>query len=498
MNIQPRGTAKSANLTIPAPIWLHLHDSELACAVIAAKWEDLAEDFAKATRAQFEGTDQHSRLVELFGNFAPSGRGLDWRTDKMTTLKRRNTGRSDQTYTAYSVGKGGTGSHLDALIIDDPDTREKRRQDSNWAKKVRECYDLCDYILNRDGILIINATRYGEDDLPQYIADHEIIPAAKEHFGAEYVEEALKENDEAWTEWGHLAGWDIRYDRVYENYDEETERGDVVYPICWSHEKIAKSRLTPNGEAEFWFHLMNAPHRRRDMPVKPEHILTFSNIGDLPPEAKHAIDLHCDFAFKDWEGFVNQTGDWGVAHVVPKAAGHVYRVNGFRGKLQQDDFGLELVKLVKWVEDFLKARVRYITYDASTTQGAGDQSTDKWLYSLFDRPDIRSVPAPLPIRRQRGPGVKKIARVLETVWAWQQGLVHLWDGAPDNQPLIKQMLALQFTSHDDDRDAFADAFNEKVYQGAPLIFDDRDDSDEEWVADVDIPEDEFEDDSLFL
>ncbi len=134
--VQPRGTCKSATCTIPLPIWAHLHDSEIACAVISAKFKDISEQFAKATRATFQGDDPFSRLVDLYGMFKGGGGGRDWQMAQMTTAKRKNLGRSDPTYAAFSIAKGAVGSHFDLLIMDDPVTREAMEGDSEWLEKV--------------------------------------------------------------------------------------------------------------------------------------------------------------------------------------------------------------------------------------------------------------------------------------------------------------------------------------------------------------------------
>ena len=473
MDIRPRGTCKSATATIPLPIWAHLNSPEIACAVIGAKHKDIAEDFSKATRSTFEGEDAFSRLTDLYGSFK-GGRGRDWQTSKMTTLKRQNLGRSDATYTAYSLGKGATSSHLDLLIIDDPITRETMEGDSEWLNKVWANYTLVPYLLNRNGLLYLVMTRYHEADLCGRIINEEIRPAAIA--ANDGTLPADFDDPEGWIKYAKLAGWDVRYDKVYEDYDPATKAGKVMYPICWSHEKIMESRKTDLGEAEFHFHLMNSPQGREDQPVKKEHVdkLWLDSIDQVPPQAKHAIDIHCDFSFKNATAFMRQSGDWGVAHVVAKHDGHVYRLNGIRAKLTQEAFGDELMKLVAWVKYDLKSHVRYISYDASTTQGSGDQSTDFWIHELFRaHPDLPRA-TPKSLDRHAGPGVKKVARILSTVWAWQQGFVHLIRGVSFNDPLIYQMCNIGFTEHDDDRDAFADSFHPEMYMASPVFSENED------------------------
>jgi hypothetical protein len=472
MQIQPRGTAKSAICTIPLPIWAHLHDSEIACAVIGAKHKDIAEQFSKATRLTFQGEDPNSRLVDLYGRFKGGTAGRDWQVSQMTTAKRKNLGRSDPTYAAYSIAKGATSSHFDLLIMDDPVTREAMEGDSEWLEKVWAAYVRLPYLINRNGLFILIMTRYHDSDLCGRIIREEIEPAVLEAHGGQLPEDW--DYEDGWIKYAHHAGWEVRYDAVYENYDKETGTGDVVYPICWSHEKIKHSRQTAAGEAEFWYHLMNAPQKRTDQPVTEEHVKRcfIESLDEVPPAALNCVDIHADFSFKNEEAFRKQTGDWGVAHVVAKHLGHVYRLGGFRAKLKQVDFGRELVELARMVKNDLKANVRYISFDQPQTHGSGDESTNQWIYEIFRTAGISGI-TPKPLNRKRGAGSKKIARILDTVWAWQQGYVHLLRGVGNTDPLVYQIVNLGYTTYDDDIDAFSDAFHPSMYMAAPIFMEDE-------------------------
>jgi hypothetical protein len=468
--VQPRGTCKSATCTIPLPIWAHLHDSEMAAAIISATQDDMAKGkFGKATRNTFEGADPHSRLTDLYGIFQPKGAGKEWRTDKMTTVKRKNVGRGDPTYLASSVEKGLTSGHFDMVIIDDPITQEKMQGDKEWLNKVWQTYVRLPYVLNRNGLLIVIMTRYHDADLCGRVIREEVEPAVLKKFDGKLPPDFNYE--QGWIKYAGLAGWEVRYDSVYEDYDVETKRGRVVYPVCWSHEKIAQSRLTPEGERDFWFDLMNTPAKREDQPVTEEHVRKcwMESLDEMPPQALHAVDMHCDFSFKNEEAFKKQTGDYGVIQVVAKYNGHVYRIDGFRGKLRQHEFGNEIVRLVRKVHHELKTKVRYISYDAPTTHGAGDHSTNEWIYGLFRlNPDLPQA-APKALKRSLGSGHKKVGRVLDTAWAWQQGYVHLLRGSRDVDALVYQILNLGSTPHDDDIDAFSDAFHKSMYDAPPVF-----------------------------
>ncbi|RLA43997.1 MAG: hypothetical protein DRQ97_11990 [Gammaproteobacteria bacterium] len=489
MDIRPRGTVKSATATIPLPIWAHINSPEIACAVIGAKFKDIAEDFSKATRATFEGNDRHSRLVELYGQFK-GGAGRDWQVAKMTTAKRQNLGRSDPTYAAFSIGKGATGGHFDLLIMDDPVTRETMEGDQEWLEKVWATYTRIPYLINRNGLFYLVMTRYHDNDLCGRIIREEIEPAVEAEYGSLPAD---WDYERGWIKYAHLAGWEVRYDAVYEDYDKATRTGKVVYPICWSDDKIKLSRQTDAGEAEFWFHLMNAPQEREDQPIVKKHIdaCWIESLDEVPAPAMHHLDIQCDFAFKDGAAFLKQSGDWGVAHVVAKYNGHVYRIGGIRAKMKQEDFGEELMKLVAWVHYDLKARVRYITYDKGI-HGSGDKTMEFWIHELFRTHSDLPRATPKPLDRRRGPRAKKVDRILSTVWAWTDGYVHLLRSAAHNDPLVYQALNIGFSSHDDDIDSFSDSFDEALYHASPVFMEGEDDWGKSWQTAVE-PVDPFDD-----
>jgi hypothetical protein len=71
---------------------------------------------------------------------------------------------------------------------------------------------------------------------------------------------------------------------------------------------------------------------------------------------------------------------------------------------------------------------------------------------------------PYPIRRMKQGNKTKLQRIMDQNWAWQEGYVVLVREADFNDPLIHQMLRQGYTEHDDDADAFADAFHEDLYK----------------------------------
>ena len=60
---------------------------------------------------------------------------------------------------------------------------------------------------------------------------------------------------------------------------------------------------------------------------------------------------------------------------------------------------------------------------------------------------------------------------MDTAWAWQEGWVRLCAEAPDNDELVYQISNIGYTKHDDSADAFAAAFDDKMYKVAVRLED---------------------------
>ena len=469
MDIRPRGTGKSATVTSPAPGYVHLKDPEIACGILSANY-DMSTKFATGMKAVWDGDDPKSQLVGLYGDFKPeSTRERSWTREKMVTARRQNLAHLDPTMAAFSMRKGPTSGHFKFFIIDDPITEEEMEKDREWLEKVWAAYQRMPFVLDKDGLLYLIMTRYHDADLVGRIIREEIEPEVRRRvqIGAPEGKLPLDWNyDEGWIKYAHLAGWVVHYDGVYENYSAETRRGNVVYPTIWPVSRIEAVRKTERGEVNFWYQLMNKPSKREDAPVRPEHIeqLWIESLEDVPKRALRNCFILCDFAFKTQENAAKGKGDWGVAHVVAIDDGYVYRLGGIREKMLQSEFGDQLVHLARWVKEDLGGRVRKLTYELQMGHGSGDESTRMWLSNLFaEHRDIPKISF-RPISRIRGRSKSKWDRIRSTAWAWQQGYVVLIQEVAGNDPLIYQMLNIGTAAHDDDADAFADAFHESVYK----------------------------------
>lgn len=492
MVVPPRKTFKTSGVSEVVPVFAACHDPNIVCGIITSDYRKLSLPIAQNIRDHFDGRSPTSRIKELFGEFHSQGSRRSWAGDAFT-IDQRTEARRDPTVSTYSVNISATGHHFDVLIIDDPVTREAMRQNADYLSIVQKMWVDLDATMNPNGLVILIGTRYHNADLHGYIFDSEIIPKIKELHDGKLPEDWSLEDPEAMYRYGKMAGWTVIFRQAVTN--PESDNPIYNFPGIWGPDRIARVRRgdrdPDNPEADeyselfFQCQLQNTPHKRRDNPVKEIHVETARGVPDrysLSEAPKLGwVDIHCDFAFKSAEAYLAQRGDWTVAHVVVKRNGLVWRLNGYRGKPTQDQFEEELIKLATWAKDHWQSRIRFLSYDRLTGQGSGDMSTQRWLQGLFRRFSGLNMPSIMEVARTK----RKEEYILDTVWAWQNGMIRLCKEAPGNDQLIDQMLNIGYTTHDDDADAFAAAFHPDMYQSAPRVGAMSDGF--EWRTAVDIP-----------
>ena len=472
MDFRSRGACKSSLFGTPLAPFLQLSDPDIAVGLMSASYEDMAVKFTTATKNLWDGESKYSSLTDLYGQFSGRPSGRPWNTDEMVTSKRESTERADPTLKAYSVRKGATSAHFDAFVLDDLITDEEMEGDVNWIKKVISAYLRMPFVLNADGLLYVIGTRYHHGDLCGFIINNEIKPAAIKADLPGAPPGVLPSDfnvGNGWTRYGHLAGWKIYYDEVYTDFGLPTQR--PTYPVIWPEARIAAVRgRGPESERFFWFQLMNRPQNRTDAPVKNQHVerVWFDDDNYVPAEATAYCDIHMDFAFKRIENIKKGKGDNSCAYVKFQHLGHLYFPLGFTGHMTQDEFGARLISMcIQAQQRFNNPRIRILTYDKITGQGSGDDSTKKWLESLFAGVQGLNIPDCYPIPRKNTKNAKE-QKLLSTAWAWQDGYIHMKRGVEGLAQACEKMLFLDTTDiGDDEADAVSDGFDEYVYTTAP-------------------------------
>ena len=473
--VVPRKTFKTSGVSQVAPVFAAINDPNIVCGIMSSSYEKLAVPIADAIRAHFSGKSAGSRIRELYGSFE----GPKW-SGTSFTISQRTAALRDHTVSAYGVRQGAVGHHFDLFILDDPVTNEAMMNDSDWLNRSWKSWIDLQATLNPNSLVIVVMTRYHDDDLVGRIARGEIRRAAMKSNKGREPEDWDPDNPACLMKYGPLAGWKVIYKQAIENLDEDGER--YLFPNIWPPERIETVRrgrvegqyaededADEYSELFFWCQRMNQPFKRKDNPIKEVHIEAALGTPERWSIAQAPrtgwVDIHCDFAFKNAEAYMKQSGDFTVAHVVSKLDGYVWRINGYRGKPTQDQFADELLKLAYWARNEWNARVRFLSYDRLTGQGSGDRSTEMWLQNLFRAHPSLNMPTVMEITRSK----KKEASILGTAWAWQEGWVRLCKEAPYNDPLVYQMSRIGYTAHDDDADAFACSFHKDMYKVAKMV-----------------------------
>ena len=479
--VVPRKTFKTAGISEVVPVYTAVKDPNLTCGVMCASYKDLAVPIAENIRAHFEGDSPTSRLKAYYGDFHAPGSKRKWSGTEFTIDQRTDT-KHDQTVSTYGARSGSVGHHFDIMINDDLVTNEAMRNNSDWLDVVWKSWIDQKATLNPNALVFVIMTRYHDADLAGRIIENEIEPGVKRAFGGKLPQDWSREDPKCLEKYGPLAGWNVIYRQACENTDANFDEWTFNFPGIWSKPRVQEvlaGTLDDDSDGdeynELFFHcqLQNTPQKRKDNPIKPIHIKTARgfpekySLADVPRTG--FVDFHCDFAFKDARAYATQSGDFSVIHVCVKENGFVWRVNGYRGKPTQDQFGKELIHLAKWARNELGARVRFLSYDKITGQGSGDNSTEMWLSSLFRLHPSLNTPVCLPIKRGGGKSATKAQGILDTAWAWQESWVRLVDGVDGVDELCWQMGRIGYTKHDDDADAFADSFHKDMYKVSAMV-----------------------------
>jgi hypothetical protein len=482
----PRKTFKTSGCTEAGIPFALVNDPNLVCGVMCASYEDLAIPIARNVRDHLEGESSTSQVKILYGEFKKADA---WSADKFTIAQRDRTIR-DPSLSVYGVRKGVVGHHFDLFGIDDPVTNEAMQNNSDWLDRTWRSWVDLKAALNPNSLVFLVMTRYHDADLAGRIVINEIEPAVRRAHDGQLPDDWAPDSPDAIRKYGHLAGWEVIYEQAVIGLD--TESPVFNFPGIWGPDRITDVRAgrTIDGDEEseeyselfFWCQLQNTPQKREDNPIQQHHL----DIARGTPEPWTIeqcpkvgfVDIHCDFAFKDAESYLKQKGDFSVIHVTVPEGGFVWRINGWRGKVTQDMFGEQLIRIAHWCRNDprIRARIRFITYDMLPGAGSGDESTKKWIQNLFYQHADLNMPTCLPIKTSRGAGVRKADRILSTAWAWQEGWVRLCGDVPGVDQLLYQMSRVGYTPHDDDADAFANAFHSEVYKAAPRVGDELEDA----------------------
>ena len=178
---------------------------------------------------------------------------------------------------------------------------------------------------------------------------------------------------------------------------------------------------------------------------------------EVPGNLIHVIT--CDTAFKSMKkkasGDESVLQHWGFSQ---HNLGEVYYLGGWgSNKWKIDDFGKELVNLAFkiWKR---AGRIRAIIDERQP--GGKEGAWEAYLRNLFADAGM-FLPPLIMLTRQH---TQKVERIVEAAGYWADGRVRLVRKAPGVSRLIRQMLQIGVSAHDDWADCAADVFNPHVYR----------------------------------
>lgn len=166
LTLMPRNSFKSSVVTEAGTVFFLLNDPNERI-LIASETQKNAIKYVKAIKGHFE---DNRKFKALYGNWVPQSN--TWRDDELI-VSRRNRVFKEGSVTAGSMEKGVmTGMHYTKIILDDVVSRNNTNSPEQIEKTI-EFYKLLNSILDPEGTIYINGTRWHYLDLYGWIQSEE-------------------------------------------------------------------------------------------------------------------------------------------------------------------------------------------------------------------------------------------------------------------------------------------------------------------------------------
>ncbi len=162
--VVPRGCLKSSLICVAYPIWLLINDPDNTRILIESELYVNAKNFLREIKAHLEG----KFLTSVFGQFKSD----TWNESEII-LKQRTKAFPQANIVIGSMGSRKIGQHFTHIIMDDMNSPENTNT-KEMAEKVVSHYKLNTSILEPDGTLVVDGTRYSENDLIGHIIRNEV------------------------------------------------------------------------------------------------------------------------------------------------------------------------------------------------------------------------------------------------------------------------------------------------------------------------------------
>ena len=429
-----RDSGKTVIITKAGTVWLQLRHPDLS-SLISSVTGDKSIEFMDVVRKLWEGKDGYALWAWLYGLWEDPD---SW-TKSRFTHRARKANISEASIETCSVETGKTGGHPRHVVIDDPVTLEKLRDQGNWLALANTHVGSLFPVMKKDALFIICATPYEDGDVVTSSIRQDGIKDLHGHkLPPEYQNHQMAEG--RWLMY-HMPGAE--------------EDGTPLVPTCWPPERINYYRK--KWPERFASQVLLRPGAGEKVPLSIEQIKDYLiKRKDVPKNL--TFTFHLDTAFKN-KDTVN-SGDWSVIEIWGHhpETGDVYFMEGHgSNKWREEEFTDHLVTLAKrfWANN---RRVRWLTDEKII--GGKEGLWRNHLVSCFANAGM-FLPPFLEVSRA---GKKKEQRIRIAAGYWVDGHVFLCEDAPGLDDLMWQMSRIGVSAHDDWADAAADVFHPEIYK----------------------------------
>jgi len=441
MCLVPREYAKTSVFTKCGQLWLHLRDPDFA-SCIGSETVSQSIQFLSTIQQYIRGGDPTNWFTWCWGTWYDKSRL--WRAERLVHGARRTTSRSEPSFDTWGVETGLTSTHNDALFFDDPISYDRLTVDSSWFEKVNQHVADLGPVLKANGLMVWVGTRYGESD----------------HFGVALENEGVASINGMSLPSpprGKLKLWHCYYmsGRDRTNMTPEHPEGVPTFPEQWPEWRLQREKA--RNQMKYAAQLLNDPT------ASDTNEITYSQACECIVKPKdvpwHQLiySIHGDTAFvlkRQAKGDFSVLEVWG--HQV--GTGNVYFIEAhYANNWRTEDYNKKLLWLLQKYSN-MRRRIFVVTDEAEMGGKAGT-----WEQLIRKDCNTANIICP-PIKLFNRGGTQKEMRVVTAKNYWVAGFVHLVDGAPGLDDLIKQVSTpfLQLP-HDDLVDAMADVFHPDIY-----------------------------------
>lgn len=468
--VWPRQFGKTVIATKCATLWTHLADADMSTLFFSAT-HPLSKSILQAVQEVISGKNRLSWFTWLYGNWYDPLR--KWDKQECVHSFREMTSLSEPSFDTTGVEIGMTGYHHDQHCIDDPIYANKLREGGTYMTTVHTGVDACYNALKPNGLMMMDLTRYLDDDVA---GRHQKREGIATWAGMPCPNMTLFEKVPLGQGIWHVNFWQT----------ENEETGEPTLPEVYNRQKIKEHKS--RDPEDFACQQQNNPGSGEHSPLVERQIHDiYTDYRILKGWAGGIINpiasIHIDTAFKKKES-IGKGDDSAIVVWL-----HDERTNGLiyldtellraSNEWRAEDFHAELIKVC------VNLRMRGIRIKCVTDEADGGGKAD--VYPSVLKAVLNGAGFYVPVYQLNRQGTKKRSRIRKAAAHWAEGYVrvllhrqcqcppHLpslecphWRVPPLALKFFNQMLRIDAVDHEDLADAAADVFIEELPNGGRI------------------------------